>query len=110
MKIYLSGYINALFFSSHSGMHRPLGPKYGEYVFVPPQRWLNSMAAGAIIMLYHPCANPAQVKITLTVPKLLIRSLSQIFCFSPHSGGPPQEPRHQMSTPTHNHGLCTAHR
>jgi len=26
-----------------SGPHRPLWPKYGEYAYVPPQRWLHSI-------------------------------------------------------------------
>uniref|UniRef100_A0A1Y1LUY2 DUF3105 domain-containing protein n=1 Tax=Photinus pyralis TaxID=7054 RepID=A0A1Y1LUY2_PHOPY len=39
------------------GPHRPLWPKYGEYLFVPVQRWLHNLEHGAIVMLYHPCAN-----------------------------------------------------
>lgn len=26
-----------------SGTHRPLWPAYGEYVYVPKQRWLHSL-------------------------------------------------------------------
>ncbi|KAH7955959.1 hypothetical protein HPB52_005286 [Rhipicephalus sanguineus] len=36
--------------------HRPLWPVYGEYKYVPPQRWLHSIEHGAVVMLYHPCA------------------------------------------------------
>jgi len=43
------------------GDHRPLWPKFGEYVYVPPQRWLHNIEHGAVIMLYHPCAHPAMV-------------------------------------------------
>ncbi|KAG8225931.1 hypothetical protein J437_LFUL005967 [Ladona fulva] len=43
------------------GNHRPLWPKYGEYKFVPVQRWLHSLEHGAVVMLYHPCANPVEV-------------------------------------------------
>ncbi|XP_011635651.1 uncharacterized protein LOC105426224 isoform X1 [Pogonomyrmex barbatus] len=43
------------------GPHRPLWPVYGEYKFVPKQRWLHSLEHGAIVMLYHPCANPLEV-------------------------------------------------
>ncbi|XP_053674633.1 uncharacterized protein LOC128724936 [Anopheles nili] len=43
------------------GTHRPLWPKYGEYKYVPPQRWLHSSEHGAVIALYHPCANKQQV-------------------------------------------------
>ncbi|XP_018396394.1 PREDICTED: uncharacterized protein LOC108774724 isoform X1 [Cyphomyrmex costatus] len=44
------------------GPHRPLWPVYGEYKYVPKQRWLHSLEHGAIVMLYHPCANPSEVK------------------------------------------------
>lgn len=44
------------------GAHRPLWPVYGEYKFLPKQRWLHSLEHGAIVALYHPCANPLEVK------------------------------------------------
>ncbi|XP_012282558.1 uncharacterized protein LOC105700889 [Orussus abietinus] len=44
------------------GTHRPVWPVYGEYTFVPKQRWLHSLEHGAVVMLYHPCANPLEVK------------------------------------------------
>lgn len=44
------------------GDHRPLWPKFGEYVYVPPQRWLHNIEHGAVVMLYHPCAHPATVR------------------------------------------------
>ena len=44
------------------GSHRPLWPVYGEYKFLPKQRWLHSLEHGAIVALYHPCANPLEVK------------------------------------------------
>lgn len=43
------------------GSHRPLWPVYGEYQFLPVQRWLHSLEHGAIVMLYDPCAEPALV-------------------------------------------------
>ncbi|XP_308840.5 uncharacterized protein LOC1270164 [Anopheles gambiae] len=43
------------------GTHRPLWPRYGEYRYVPPQRWLHNSEHGAVIALYHPCANKQQV-------------------------------------------------
>ncbi|XP_058066614.1 uncharacterized protein LOC131216206 [Anopheles bellator] len=43
------------------GTHRPLWPRYGEYRYVPPQRWLHSSEHGAVVALYHPCANKQQV-------------------------------------------------
>ncbi|XP_058835360.1 uncharacterized protein LOC131692369 [Topomyia yanbarensis] len=44
------------------GTHRPLWPRYGEYKYVPPQRWLHNSEHGAIIALYHPCANKQQIE------------------------------------------------
>ncbi|XP_074598593.1 uncharacterized protein LOC141853222 [Brevipalpus obovatus] len=43
------------------GDHRPLWPVFGEYQYVPPQRWLHSIEHGSVVMLYHPCAHPAVV-------------------------------------------------
>ncbi|PRD36543.1 UNVERIFIED_CONTAM: hypothetical protein NCL1_08408 [Trichonephila clavipes] len=45
-----------------NGNHRPLWPVYGEYIFVPPQRWLHNLEHGAVVMLYHPCAEPREVE------------------------------------------------
>ncbi|XP_041348181.1 uncharacterized protein LOC121367840 isoform X2 [Gigantopelta aegis] len=44
-----------------SGAHRPLWPMYGEYVFLPVQRWLHALEHGAVALLYHPCADPDEV-------------------------------------------------
>lgn len=44
------------------GTHRPLWPRYGEYKYVPPQRWLHNSEHGAVIALYHPCANKHQIE------------------------------------------------
>jgi len=38
-----------------TGRHRERWPKYGEYSFLPEQRWLHSSEHGAIIFLYNPC-------------------------------------------------------
>lgn len=38
--------------------HRPLWARYGEYSYLPPQRWLHNIEHGAIVGLYHPCADP----------------------------------------------------
>ncbi|XP_050501798.1 uncharacterized protein LOC114332178 [Diabrotica virgifera virgifera] len=45
------------------GTHRPLWPKYGEYKFVPRQRWIHNLEHGAVVMLYHPCANKNEVNL-----------------------------------------------
>ncbi len=39
-----------------SGTHRPAWAKFGEYAFLPKQRWLHNAEHGAVILLYHPCA------------------------------------------------------
>merc|ERR1712096_335536 len=46
----------------HHGNHRPIWPKFGEYQFVPPQRWFHNIEHGAVVMLYHPCAHPTMVE------------------------------------------------
>ena len=38
-----------------AGPHRPDWARYGEYAFLPPQRWLYNLQHGAIVVLYHPC-------------------------------------------------------
>lgn len=44
------------------GFHRPLWPVYGEYLYVPPQRWIHSLEHGAVVFLYHPCADQEEVR------------------------------------------------
>jgi len=44
------------------GDHRPIWPKFGEYRFVPAQRWLHNIEHGAIVMLYHPCTHHTLVE------------------------------------------------
>ena len=39
-----------------SGPHRPQWPNWGEYGFLPKQRWLHSLEHGGVAILYHPCA------------------------------------------------------
>lgn len=39
-----------------SGNHRGDWAKFGEYEFLPPQRWLHNLEHGAIAFLYNPCA------------------------------------------------------
>ena len=45
-----------------SGPHRAEWPHWGEYGFVPKQRWLHSLEHGAVVMLYHPCAPIALIE------------------------------------------------
>lgn len=44
-----------------SGPHRPVWPDYGEYKYLPTQRWLHNLEHGAIVFLYHPCADSSEV-------------------------------------------------
>lgn len=48
-------------FFSFSGTHRPNWPVYGEYDYVPVQRWIHTLEHGGIVALYHPCANKRQL-------------------------------------------------
>ncbi|XP_075221090.1 uncharacterized protein LOC142324201 isoform X1 [Lycorma delicatula] len=43
------------------GTHRPAWARYGEYKFLPRQRWLHNLEHGGVVMLYHPCAHPLMV-------------------------------------------------
>jgi len=38
-----------------TGRHRERWPKFGEYEFLPEQRWLHSAEHGAMVFLYNPC-------------------------------------------------------
>ncbi|CRL04538.1 CLUMA_CG017611, isoform A [Clunio marinus] len=51
------------------GPHRPLWARYGEYSYVPVQRWLHNVEHGAIIGIYHPCADDDQVSQLKTLIK-----------------------------------------
>lgn len=45
-----------------SGSFRPHPPLYGDYKFLPIQRWMHILKLGGIVGLYHPCANQMQVQ------------------------------------------------
>ncbi|KAL1140282.1 hypothetical protein AAG570_000214 [Ranatra chinensis] len=58
------------------GPHRPAWPRYGEYKFVPRQRWIHNLEHGAVVMLYHPCAHPFLVsKLRKIVESCLYRHI-----------------------------------
>lgn len=40
-----------------SGPHRPQWGRWGEYSWIPPERWLHNLEHGGIAFLYHPCAS-----------------------------------------------------
>jgi len=44
-----------------SGTHRPVWPVYGEYSYLPPQRWIHNLEHGAVVFLFHPCAPAATI-------------------------------------------------
>ena len=44
-----------------SGDHRGRWARWGEYAFLPPQRWLHNLEHGGVAFLYHPCADPSVV-------------------------------------------------
>lgn len=49
---------------------------YGEYKYIPPQRWLHSLEHGAIVMLYDPCAVTSEVdKLRSLVKRCLFRHI-----------------------------------
>uniref|UniRef100_A0A2S2N9C5 Tumor protein p53-inducible protein 13 n=1 Tax=Schizaphis graminum TaxID=13262 RepID=A0A2S2N9C5_SCHGA len=51
------------------GSHRPAWARYGEYKFLPKQRWLHNLEHGSVVMLYHPCTHPVLVQRMRTVLK-----------------------------------------
>uniref|UniRef100_A0A1B6EFA4 DUF3105 domain-containing protein n=1 Tax=Clastoptera arizonana TaxID=38151 RepID=A0A1B6EFA4_9HEMI len=70
------------------GPHRPAWPKYGEYQFVPRQRWLHNLEHGAVVMLYHPCAHPVLVnRLRRVVTSCLYRHV-----ITPYTLLPPNRP------------------
>ncbi len=38
-----------------SGNHRPDWARWGEYAFLPPQRWVYNLQLGGVVVLYNPC-------------------------------------------------------
>ncbi|XP_031150810.1 tumor protein p53-inducible protein 13 isoform X2 [Sander lucioperca] len=50
----------------NSGAYRPVRAECGEYLYCPPQRWLNNLHHGAPVLLYHPCA-PLHERLLLSV-------------------------------------------
>lgn len=43
------------------GRHRERWPKWGEYEYIPPMRWLHGAEHGAIIFLYNHCLDEESV-------------------------------------------------
>lgn len=92
--------------SRYSGTHRKLWPVYGEYVYVPPQRWIHSLEHGAIVLLYHPCANLNQVSFFLSF--LRIRKKNDQTTKIPLSAGCRKRSDNEMSVSSHHYRLWSA--
>ncbi|XP_022093225.1 uncharacterized protein LOC110980648 [Acanthaster planci] len=56
-----------------SGAHRPLWAKFGEYRYLPKQRWLHNLEHGCAVFLYHPCADPEQVDEVRAIANVCLR-------------------------------------
>lgn len=63
-----------------SGAYRPVSAESGEYLYCPPQRWLNNLHHGATVLLFHPCA-PLHERLLLSA---LARSCLSDYILTPH--------------------------
>jgi len=43
------------------GHHRKLWAQWGEYQYLPSQRWIHNLEHGGVVLLYHPCALRSEV-------------------------------------------------
>jgi hypothetical protein len=43
------------------GPHRPVWVTYGDYLYMPPQRWIHAVEHGAAIFLFNPCNRQDQI-------------------------------------------------
>ncbi|XP_057694983.1 tumor protein p53-inducible protein 13 [Corythoichthys intestinalis] len=63
-----------------SGAFRPVRAQSGEYLYCPPQRWLNNLHHGAPVMLYHPCAAFSERPLLSTLARSCLRN----YIITPH--------------------------
>ncbi|XP_045171785.2 uncharacterized protein LOC123533892 isoform X2 [Mercenaria mercenaria] len=82
-----------------SGSHRPLWPKFGEYKYLPPQRWVHSLEHGAVALLYHPCMREEP---ELAALKSLVRDCLGKHVITPYRNIPLHMP---YAVLTYKHGL-----
>ena len=54
-----------------SGDHRPSWGRWGEYSFLPPQRWLHNLEHGGVAFLYDPCVAAGVVEALRAVAKAI---------------------------------------
>lgn len=59
-----------------SGPHRSMWGRWGEYEYMPPQRYIHNLEHGGIAILYHPC-----------VEKEIVDSLRTLACSRPDDDG-----------------------
>ena len=59
-----------------SGPHRSMWGRWGEYEYMPPQRYIHNLEHGGIAILYHPC-----------VEKEIVDSLRTLACSIPDDDG-----------------------
>ncbi|XP_061924045.1 uncharacterized protein tp53i13 isoform X1 [Entelurus aequoreus] len=64
----------------NSGAYRPVKAESGEYLYCPPQRWLNNLHHEAAVLLYHPCAAVSE-RLFLSI---LANSCLPDYIISPH--------------------------
>lgn len=50
-----------------SGPHRPMWGRWGEYEYMPPQRYIHNLEHGGITFLYHPCVDPSIIDSLRTI-------------------------------------------
>lgn len=55
------------------GPHRPIWPIYGEYHYIPVERWLHAMEHGAVVFLYDPCTDREEVEKVKNLVRSCIR-------------------------------------
>ncbi|XP_007566821.1 uncharacterized protein tp53i13 [Poecilia formosa] len=63
-----------------SGAFRPVMAESGEYLYCPPQRWLNNLHHGATVLLYHPCVELGERRLL----SVLARSCLPGHIITPH--------------------------
>ena len=59
-----------------SGPHRSMWGRWGEYEYMPPQRYIHNLEHGGVAILYHPCVEQA-----------VIDSLRTLACSRPADDG-----------------------
>ncbi|KAJ7990254.1 hypothetical protein DPEC_G00298420 [Dallia pectoralis] len=64
----------------NSGASRPIAAESGEYLYCPPQRWINNLQHGAAVFLYHPCT-PVCLRSRLSV---LAHTCLSDYVLTPH--------------------------